>query len=346
MCSNTLMFNKDYNQLFKRFVVAPDMLTYQEYIPFFENLISNPQSAYQCAAALGIMSSRGESSQELRAFYQVMAKKVNKVDLSVEGSIDIGGTGGGNSTFNISTTASLIVAASGVPVCKHGNYRISSKSGSLDVLTCLGIDIDAFASPAYVKRVYNEVGITFLATKAYHCHSQILVDIRKSLAVPSICNLIGPLLNPANIDYQLMGVSKIDKIDTLAEILMGQGRKSFALVHGMEGIDEISPCTNTMAQIYKDGHLQSYSLTPEDFGLAPLNIDLLVGGDPNFNAKITSAILKNELPERLNVVLPTAAMALWLANAANSLPEATLLAKQTVESGKAYNLLAKIVEGL
>lgn len=330
--------------LFKKIVGAKGELTQEESEELFDYLISLPEASYQCAAALAVMQYRGESPEELLGLYKVMSGRVRRIPLTVDGAIDVGGTGGGRPTFNISTTAALIVAAAGVPVCKHGNYKVSSQSGSFDVLSSLGIQIEKCASPDFAKRLYENLGITFLSTRSYHNHPQSLIDIRRALKIPTGFNVIGPLLNPACVPFQVVGTSQPEKMDVMARILKDQGRKRFLIAYGMEGIDEISPCGKTQILEYKDGAIQFYTLTPNDFDIPAVDREMLNGGTPEVNAHIITGILKNELPERLNVVLPTAAAALWICNAAASLPEAAQLARRTVESGKAAKLLSQLLE--
>ncbi|MEA5135767.1 MAG: anthranilate phosphoribosyltransferase [Candidatus Fimivivens sp.] len=346
MSLNTLISDRtsSCSKLFKKIVLSKAALTQEESEALFDYLISTPEASYQCAATLALMKHRGESAEELWGLYKVMSRRVKEIPLAVDGAIDIGGTGGGRPTLNISTAAALIVAAAGVPVCKHGNYRVSSQSGSFDVLSALGIKIERCSSPDFAKHLYEDLGITFLSTRSYHNHPQSLIDIRKSLGVPTGFNVIGPLLNPACVPFQLVGTSQPEKMDAMAKILIDQGRERFLIAYGMEGIDEISPCGDTQILDYKDGVMQSCTLNPSDFNLQAVDKELLNGGTPETNANIIAGIFNNELPEHLNVVLPTAATALWLCNAVASLPEAAQLARRTVESGKVAKLLSQLLK--
>lgn len=346
MSLNTLISDRtsSCSKLFKKIVLSKEELTQEESEALFDYLVSSPEASYQCAASLAVMKYRGESTDELWGLYKVMSKRVRGIPLAVDGAIDIGGTGGGQPTLNISTAAALIVAAAGVPVCKHGNYRVSSQSGSFDVLSALGIKIERCSSPDFAKQLYENLGITFLSTRSYHNHPQSLIDIRKSLSVPTGFNVIGPLLNPACVPFQLVGTSQPEKMDAMAKILIDQGRERFLIAYGMEGIDEISPCGDTQILDYRDGVMRSYTLNPSDFNISAVDKALLNGGTPETNANIIAGMFNNELPERLNVVLPTAATALWLCNAVASLPEAAQLARRTVESGKVAKLLSQLLK--
>lgn len=346
MCLNTLICDSAQacRQLFKKLVQGKEALTQTEAQQLFEYAVFTPEAGNICAATLAVMACRGESEQELFGLYNVMSKRVKKLDLAADGAIDIGGTGGGLPTLNISTAAALIVAAAGVPVCKHGNYKVSSRSGSFDVLSCLGVNVESCGSPEFAARLFNELGITFLSTRSYHSHPQSLIDIRKSLGIATALNVIGPLLNPARVSVQLVGTSQPEKMDAMAKILIAEGRKRFLIVHGTEGIDEISPCTDTLVLDYDNGQSRRYTLAPCDFGLPAISGELLTGAEPETNAHIIRRMLNNELPERLNVVLPTAAAALWLCGAAVSLPAAAQLARKTVESGSAAQLLSRLLE--
>lgn len=327
---------------FKKMVVDHSVLTQDETADLFEYLISTPEASCLCSAALAVMQYRGESEGEILGLCQVMSRRMKRISLSVDNAIDIGGTGGGRSTFNISTAAALIVAAAGVPVCKHGNYRVSSQSGSFDVLSALQLKIEKYTSPEFAKQIFENYGITFLSTRAYHDHPEFLITVRNQLGIRTGFNIIGPLLNPACVQFQVVGVSVAAEMPFMAEILINQGRKGFILAHGLDGIDEISPCAPTKIIEYREGVLQSYTLTPEDFGFSPLNQELLYGGPPEVNAKIVSCILNNELPDRLRVVLPTAAASLYICNAVSSLPEGVQLAHETIKCGKAAKLLSQL----
>ncbi|CVK19136.1 anthranilate phosphoribosyltransferase [Sporomusa sphaeroides] len=345
MLSDTLTCKKlNPIRLVKKVIEDNGFLSVIEAEFLFEYLWEHPKSAYQFCAILAVLKNRGETKDELLGLSRVIRRKMKTISLNVTGAIDIGGTGGGKPTFNISTTVAFILAAAGCRVCKHGSNKISSSSGSIDLLNALGLNTQKLSSHSFAKMLYDQFGITFFVTKSYHCHPSFLADMRASLAVSTAFNIIGPLFNPACVPYQIVGVSDQRKMDTMAEILIEQGREAFLLVHGIENIDELSPCGKSKVLEYKDGVLRRYNVCPSDFGLEPIASLYLEGGSPEENASIFYSIIKNESPERMQAILPTSAAALYICGAAKTIQDGVNIAKETIVSGKVSTLFSKLQE--
>lgn len=346
LLSTTICNEKYCLSLVKKVIDLKESLSVEESECLFNHLIENPKYSYQFCAVLAVMKSRGETSDEILGLYRVISKRMKKISLDVENTVDIGGTGGGASTFNISTTAAFILAACGVKVCKHGSGKVSSLSGSFDVLKALDINVEALSYPEIAKEIYETYGITFLITKNYHNHPEFLVNMRRRLAISTMFNIIGPLLNPACVPFQIIGVSNRRMMEPMKKILLDQDKKGFMLVHGMEGIDELSPCGPTSVIEYRNGCLKDYILHPSDFGIKPVESSYLKGGLPQKNAKILNSIFRNETPERIRVVLPTVASALYICGDVDSLSQGVEKAKDTLYSGKVKALLSNLQEAL
>lgn len=347
MFSGTTAFDDKYcTGLVKKVIDSNTSLSAEEAEYLFDYLIKSPEYSYQFCAVLAVMKNRGETPEEILGLYRVISKRMKRIALDVANTVDVGGTGGGASTFNISTAAAFILAASGVKVCKHGNNKVSSLSGSFDVLNALGINVEALSSPEIAEKTYEAFGITFLTTRNYHNHPDFLMDMRKRLAISTMFNIIGPLLNPACVPFQIIGVSHQKMMEPMVQILLEQRKKGFMLVHGMEGIDELSPCGPTSVVEYRNGCLKEYILHPSDFGITPVDSSFLTGGLPQENAQILKSIFRNEVPEKVSVVLPTVAAALYICGAVDNLPQGIKKAKRTLYSGKANILLHNLQEAL
>jgi len=328
--------------LVKRVIEGGERLSEIETEFLFDYFWHHPDASYQCCATLAVLKSRGETKEEVLGLSRVVAQKMKRLSLDVSRAIDVGGTGGGIPTFNISTTVAFVLAAAGCQVCKHGNFKVSSRSGSFDLLDALKIRTDLLALPAVATKLYQKLGVTFLATKSYHNHPTFLSEMRTSLGVGTALNVIGPLLNPACVPFQIVGVSNPKWFDTMAEVLIGQGRKAFMLVHGMEGMDELSPCGETMVLEYKGGLVRRYTLCPNDFGLDSLSVSHLEGGSPEDNARIFHDIIENRSKVRVQAILPMAAAAFFICGAVNNIHEGVKLARETVSSGAVVTLLSKL----
>lgn len=294
----------------------------------------------QMGALLAGLRMKGETVEEITACAEVMREMGLKIN-PVRNVIDIVGTGGDElSTFNISTTAAFIVAAGGVPVAKHGNRSVSSKSGAADVLEILGINLDL--TPQQSEEVLNKSGICFMFAPVYHSSMKYAAPVRREMGVRTIFNVLGPLANPAGATMQLMGVYDRRLVEPLAQVLANLGVIRGLAVSGADGMDEVTLTGPTHVCEIRFGILSSYDITPEQFGFQSCQLKDLVGGTPQDNAQITLDILsgKERGPKR-EVVLLNAAMALYLGIDDCSVSDCINLARDIVDSGRAMAKLAE-----
>ena len=256
--------------------------------------------------------------------------------------LDIVGTGGDcANTFNISTTSSFVIAAAGVPVAKHGNRSVSSKSGAADVLEELGVKIDLSAERN--KELLQEIDLCFLFAQAYHASMRFAGPVRKELGIRTVFNIIGPLANPAFASLQLLGVYKKELVEPLAKVLANLGVKRGIVVYGNDGIDEVTvSSTNTIAEI-NDGEITTYTLDPQAFGFTPCKKSDLMGGDAKINAGITYDILSGkEQGAKRNAVVLNSGLSLYLGGK-GSIKECIELARITLDNGKALQKLQQLI---
>lgn len=306
----------------------------------FHHLFEGNATQAQMGGFLMAMRARGESVSEYTAAAQVMREKCLAVK-APEGAIDIVGTGGdGMGTLNISTATAFVVAGAGVPVAKHGNRNLSSKSGAADLQSQMGIDV--MVGPEVVERALNEVGIGFMMAPMHHPAMKHVMPVRMELGSKTIFNILGPLTNPAGVKRQLTGAFAIDLIFPMAETLKDLGSEAAWLVHGADGTDEISISGPTSAAILKDGKIRSAEIHPEQAGLPVHPFRDILGGTPEENAQAFRALLDGAKGAYRDAVLLNAAAALVIAGKAADLKEGAALAAESIDSGKAK---AK-VEGL
>ena len=278
-------------------------LTLKEATAVMNEIMSGLATGSQIAGFLIALRLKGETIDEITACAKVMREKASRIKpKDHKHLIDVVGTGGDKSgTFNISTVAAFVTAGAGIPVAKHGNKSVSSKSGSADVLKALGINIDL--EPKKVEQCINEVGIGYMFAPKFHSAMKYAIGPRKELAVRTIFNILGPLTNPAEAPYELMGVFSEELVEPLAEVLGKLGCKHAMVIHG-NGLDEITLEAPTKVAEYKDGHVTTYEIKPTDFGIKLAELKEIQGGSPEDNAKITLDILsgKEKGPKR-NIVL-------------------------------------------
>jgi anthranilate phosphoribosyltransferase len=264
-----------------------------------------------------------------------------------EGAMDIVGTGGdGKHTLNISTATAFVVAGAGVPVAKHGNRNLSSKSGTADVQSALGINV--MVTPDVVERAIAEAGIGFMMAPMHHPAMKHVGPVRLELGCKTIFNILGPLTNPAGVKRQLTGAFAIDLIHPMAETLQQLGSDKAWLVHGSDGTDEITICGPTAVAALEDGKITSREIHPEDAGLPVHSFRDIIGGTPEENAAAMRALLDGTLGAYRDAVLFNAAAALVVADKATTLPEGVEIARDSIDSGKAKHAvetLARITSG-
>ena len=296
----------------------------------------------QVAAFLTALRIKGETVEEITGAARIMREKATTIK-APEGVLDTCGTGGDMShTFNISTAAAVLTAAAGVPVAKHGNRSVSSKSGSADVLEALGVRIDL--TPEKVERSLYETGFGFLFAPLFHPSMKYAVGPRKDIGIRTIFNILGPLTNPAGAKRQLLGVFADRLTDTLAEVLGNLGAEDIMVVHGEDGLDEITISDGTKVSRWKGGRVETLYITPEDFGFRKADVQSLSGGDKEENAKIFLSLFNGEKGPKRDVVLMNSAAALVVADKAKDLMEAVSLASELIDSGRATQKLQEIVK--
>lgn len=309
-------------------------LTYEEAKCVMEEIMDGTATQGQMGGFLMALSMQGETIDEITAFATVMREKGVKIKPERE-VIDIVGTGGDQvGTFNISTTAAFVVAAGGVPVAKHGNRSVSSKSGAADVLEKLGINVALSAQQN--EAVLNETGMCFMFAPVYHSSMKYAAPVRKELGVRTVFNILGPLSNPAAATMQLLGVYDKKLGKPMAQVLANLGVTRGVAVCGEDGLDEITLTGKTEVHEIRFGAITSYSIIPEQFGLTRCPLEELIGGSPEENAKITLDILSGrEAGAKRDVVLLNAGMSLYLGIDGISLAEGIEMAKDIIASGKA-----------
>ncbi|MEE9196283.1 MAG: anthranilate phosphoribosyltransferase [Alphaproteobacteria bacterium] len=308
----------------------------------FEAIMSGAATPSQIGAFLMALRQRGETVTEIAAAARVVRAKALTI-LAPPGAIDTCGTGGdGAGTFNISSAAALVIAACGVSVAKHGNRAVSSKCGSADVFAELGVDLDAPIETC--ERCLNELGITFLMAPRHHAAMRHVVAPRGELGIRTIFNLIGPLANPAGVECQVLGVFDRKWLRPLAEVLKSLGSRRAWVVHGADGLDELTTSGETFVAELKDGRIREFPVVPEDAGLKRTNSKQLQGGSPKKNAKAFRDMLGGRKGPFRDVVLLNAAAGLMVADKAPDLESGRKIAEDALESGAAKALLAAWVK--
>jgi anthranilate phosphoribosyltransferase len=317
-------------------------LTRQEAASAFDSMMSGEATPSQMGGLLMALRVRGETVDEITGAVSVMRAKMLPVEAPAD-AIDIVGTGGdGSGSVNVSTCAALIVAGTGVPVAKHGNRALSSKSGAADVLAALGVKIEL--APEQISRCIKEAGIGFMFAPSHHPAMKNVGPTRVELATRTIFNLLGPLSNPAGVKRQKIGVFSRQWVQPLAEVLKNLGSESIWVVHGSDGLDEVTLTGPTFVAALENGKIRSFEITPEDAGLTRANGDSLKGGDASANAESLRAVLAGKPGAYRDVALLNAAAALVVAGKAKDLKEGVAQGKQALDSGAAAQRLQKLIQ--
>ena len=318
-------------------------LTYLEAEEVMDEIMSGKATPVQMSAYLTALALKGETIDEITASAAGMRAHCIKLlhDMDV---LEIVGTGGdGSNSFNISTTASLVIAAGGVPVAKHGNRAASSKSGAADVLEALGVKITI--PPEKSQKLLEKIGICFLFAQNYHIAMKYVAPIRKELGIRTVFNILGPLSNPAGANMELMGVYDEALVEPLAQVMANLGVIRGMVVFGQDSLDEISMSAPTSVCEIKDGKFTSYVLTPEQFGYERCTKEELQGGTPQENAEITKAILESkETGAKRHAVCLNAGAALYIAGKAASIEAGVKMAEQLIDSGAALKKLEEFIQ--
>ncbi|ATN34282.1 anthranilate phosphoribosyltransferase [Rhizobium sp. ACO-34A] len=322
-------------------VAARQALTRQEASDAFEVMMSGEASMAQIGGFLMALRVRGETVDEIAGAVSIMRSKMVSVE-APEDAIDIVGTGGdGTNTYNISTLASLIVAGAGVPVAKHGNKALSSKSGTADALSQLGVKLDI--DPETISRCIREAGIGFMFAQLHHPAMRHVGPARVELGTRTIFNLVGPLSSPANVKRQLFGVYSPEWLLPGAEALRDLGLTSAWVVHG-SGLDEVTTTGPTQVAALKNGEITAFELTPDDFGVATVSIDAIRGGDGAVNAAALREVLSGAKNAYRDVALCNAAASLIVAGRVDNVRDGMAVASQALDSGSAAAALDKLIE--
>ena len=326
-------------QKFLHIVVSGKDLSEEEMMGAMTDVMDGKVGDTQLAAFLTALQFKNVTVSEIVGAARVMRDKAEKV--SAKDSVDTCGTGGdGADTFNISTAVAFVVAGAGVRVAKHGNRAVSSKSGSADVLKCLGVNIDA--PLITVERCVEEVGIGFLFAPLMHKAMKYAAAVRKELGFRTIFNLLGPLTNPANAQAQVLGVFDSKWVTPLAEVLLDLGSRHALVVHGFDGLDEITLTGETQIAELKNGKVNSFSLDPKEFGYSLCSAKDLKGAEPETNAEIMREILKGSSGPKTDIVVLNAAAAIYVGGKADSIEKGILVATNSIESGAALKKLEEL----
>ncbi|MBI5343749.1 MAG: anthranilate phosphoribosyltransferase [Deltaproteobacteria bacterium] len=324
-------------------IVKGTDLTEQEMIHVMNEVMTGGASAAQIAAFITALRIKGETVSEITGAARVMREKSTRVIAPSDDVVDTCGTGGDESmTFNISTAAAFVAAGAGVTVAKHGNRSVSSKSGSADVLRSLGVNIEAGVSR--VEECIKEAGIGFLFAPLLHGAMKYAAPVRREIGIRTIFNILGPLTNPAGARRQVVGVYDPALTDMLAKVLYNLGSRRAFIVHGSDGLDEITLAGETRVTELDEGVIKTYHIRPEEFGFERCAPDELKGGDPDVNAGIILDMLKGKKDAKRDIVLLNGAAAITAAGKTHNLKEGIAVARGAVDSGEALKRLEKLKE--
>ena len=324
-------------------LAAGENLSMDEMSAAIDAVVEGQCSERQSGILLMALRAKGETCHEIAGAAAALRRHMTPIRTQRTGLIDTCGTGGdGSSTFNISTAAALVVAAAGVPVAKHGNRSITSRTGSADALAALGVNINA--DLATVERCLDQLGICFCFAPLMHPSMKKVAEVRKKLGVPTIFNLLGPLSNPASAPFQVVGVGRSEVRQLLAEALLLLGTTRALVVQGEDGLDEVTLAGPTRVTEVANGMLRNFAWTPADFGLAPANLDSIKVDGPQASAAIIRQVLGGAVGPARDIAVINAAAALWTASRGETPLACAELAASAIDSGAASRLLARLVE--
>jgi anthranilate phosphoribosyltransferase len=318
-------------------------LRQQDTFYLMEQMMNGSLQDAQIASLLTALRMKGETVEELIGLVEGMRAYATPLPNVVVDSVDTCGTGGdGGKTFNISTATTFVAAAAGVSIAKHGNRAVSSKSGSVDVLEELNITLDL--TPDEASKQLQDTGVCFLFAPQYHPAMKHVMPTRKALGIRTCFNLLGPLASPAGVKRQLMGVFSPKYTEKMAKVLQALGSKHALIVSGLDGLDEISLTSPTQISELKNGHVETYTISPENFGLSPCKIEDLEGGTPQENAAIIVDILQGKKSAKRSIVEINAAAVLYIAGKTDSLQAGMQLAADVIDSGLALEKLQQVAK--
>ena len=317
-------------------------LSFDETNKVIDEIMSGKTSAIQIASFLTALSVKKETVAEIAGAASAMRSHALTFQAD-EPVLEIVGTGGDHSnSFNISTTSALVVAASGIPVAKHGNRAASSKSGAADVLESLGVKIQL--DPKESEAILNKIGICFLFAQEYHKAMKYVAPVRSELGIRTLFNVLGPLANPAHASQQVLGVYSEELVEPMAQVLQQIGVQDAAVIHGQDGFDEASISDATTIMEIHQGEFTKYELTPEQLGLPRANKSDIIGGTPEENAQITLDVLTGQLGPKRDVIILNSAIAIHTARPNIGLPTAVKMATETIDNGSALNRLQSFIK--
>ncbi|WP_446899605.1 anthranilate phosphoribosyltransferase [Clostridium sp. LBM24168] len=328
------------NEAIKK-VVSGNDLSEVEAEDVMNSIMSGKEPISTVSGLLIALKMKGESISEITGCARAMRNMATPVKLKSNYAIDTCGTGGdGGRTFNISTAASIVAASGGVKVAKHGNRAVSSKSGSADVLEELGIDIDLETSK--VEKTIDDVGMGFLFAPMYHSAMKNVIGVRRELAVRTIFNILGPITNPAFVQGQVLGVYKRELTNTIARVLKNLGCERAMVVHGEDGLDEITTTSPTYVSELKNGEIKDYTIDPEEYGIEKAAHKDICGGTAKENANIIIDILKGQRGKKRDIVVLNSAAALYVGKKVENIREGIERANELIDSKKAYGKFQEI----
>jgi anthranilate phosphoribosyltransferase len=331
------MFQESLRRIVRREDLEEETMT-----AVMDSLMSGEITESQIGALMAALATKGETFAELAGAARAMRRKAQRVQVSASTVVDTCGTGGdGAQTFNISTAAAFVVAGAGVTVAKHGNRSVSSKCGSADVLEALGMRVEL--DPELVEEAIRELGVGFLFAPVFHGAMQYAAKPRREVGIRSIFNMLGPLTNPAGANCQLLGVYAPELTEMFAQALRLLGTRRALVVHGHDGLDEISVCAPTRVTELADGTCRTYDVTPEQLLGRTASPDDLAGGDPETNAGILRAVLEGEKGSRRDVVVVNAGAALMAAGVAGDFREGMAAAERAIDGGAALGKLNALI---
>jgi len=321
-----------------------DDLTRLESAELLQALLAEDATDAQIAATLIALSAKGETVNELAGMAEALRARAERVNSCHAVFIDTAGTGSSRAkTFNVSTAAAFVIAGAGLAVAKHGNRAASSNSGSADVLATLGVNVSTL--PSVAESCLNDIGICFMFAPLYHSATARVASIRRELGVHTTFNLLGPLCNPAGARRQIIGVWRRELVERLANVLAALGTERAWVVHGEDGLDEITLAGKTYVAEVSDNDVNTFELVPEEFGLTMRSLDGVRGGDAAANAQVILDVLGNKRrDEARDLVVANAAGALFVGGKASKLSEAAALAEKSIESGAAQMKLEQLIK--
>jgi anthranilate phosphoribosyltransferase len=324
-------------------IITHQGIPYDDMVALMRQIMRGEVSPVLMAAILSGLRTKKETVEEITAAAQVMREYATQVEVSNKNHlVDTCGTGGDSAhTFNISTAAALVAAAAGTSVAKHGGRSVSSKSGSADVLEALGVNLNQ--TPQQIALSIQEIGVGFMFAPNYHSAMKHAAPVRRELGVKTLFNILGPLTNPAGAKKQVLGVFSVDLVETLAHVLQRLGSQHVLIVHGSDGLDEITITGKTHIGELKNDSIQSYTIQPEDFGFHSTPIQDIQVNDAEHAKAMLLSVLKNKSGAARDVVILNAGAAIYVAGVVDNLAAGITTAQKTIESGAALKKLHELV---